>query len=88
MTPAIRYQDRDIALLSELGELGLLDTNMIRSRHFPDDQSGKACPKKLRQYKKCGLIETISFPVNYGSGKGIRRRTLRARGHEVAARIS
>jgi hypothetical protein len=56
MSTGFRYQNRCLKLLPELGELGILDQPMIRRRHFPLDESGRACPKKLRQYEDHGLV--------------------------------
>lgn len=60
MPKGIRYQPRDVRLLAEMGEVGILSEPMAR-RHFPDDRSGKACPKKLRQYVQTGLVEELKL---------------------------
>ncbi len=63
MPTGIRYQERDKLLLAELGELGLLDTDTIRQRHFPQDNSGRACPKKLAQYESVGLVQSAAIQL-------------------------
>lgn len=60
MPKGIRYQPRDVRLLIEMGEVGILSEPLAR-RHFPDDRSGKACPKKLRQYVQTGLVEELKL---------------------------
>jgi hypothetical protein len=60
MPKGIRYQDRDIRMLWEAGEVGFIDEALAR-RYFPDDASGKACPKKLRQYVQIGLMEELTL---------------------------
>lgn len=56
MSTGIRFQPRDMQLLSELGEVGILDIETIRGRYFPLDNSGKACPKKMNQYDDQKLV--------------------------------
>jgi len=60
MPKGIRYQPRDVHLLAEMGEVGIFSEPFAR-RHFPDDHSGKACPKKLRQYVQIGLVEELKL---------------------------
>ena len=40
-------QPRDITILEDLGEYGLLDTEMIRERHWPKAKSERACQNRL-----------------------------------------
>jgi hypothetical protein len=56
MSTEIRFQPRDVQLLSELGEVGILDIDTLRSRFFPLDKSGKACPKRMFLYEKNKLV--------------------------------
>jgi hypothetical protein len=79
MIGGIRYQDRDKAILSDLAEYGVLDTETIRQRHFPDATTPQACAKKLRQYKELGLVQAIDVTLD---GKKSSVYWLTALGHE------
>jgi protein involved in plasmid replication-relaxation len=70
MSTGIRYQPRDVKILSLIGELGILDLETIKTRYFLVGESDKACPKKLRQYKKLGLI--LEHKVEVASKKETR----------------
>lgn len=59
----IHFQSRDLALLTELGEVALLDTDTIHARHFPDDKSQRACRRRLRLFKAHNLIQTVHISV-------------------------
>lgn len=61
MPVGIRYQERCVELLTELGEVGIQDETLIRERHFPNDNSGRACPKKMTQYINVGLVEVLEI---------------------------
>lgn len=85
MPGGIRYQERDKQLLSELGELGLLDTDTIRERHFPSDKSRRACPKKLAQYESLGLVRSAAIQLK---GKDSKVWILTPRGAGEVARLT
>jgi Replication-relaxation len=72
MLPALRLQPRDLQLLNELGETGLLDTATIHRRHFPADRTGEACLRRLRLYAAHGLTEAIAPAVSFGLPRGGR----------------
>jgi Replication-relaxation len=72
MPPALRLQPRDLRLLTELGETGLLDTATLRARHFPADRTGEACLRRLRLYAAHGLTEAIAPAVSVGLPRGGR----------------
>jgi hypothetical protein len=56
-------QPRDLALLAELGEFGLLPTDVIHARHFPDDKTGVAVRRRLRLLANHQLIQTVAIAV-------------------------
>ncbi len=62
-TNGIHFQNRDLALLAELGEVALLDTDTIHARHFPNDKSVRACRRRLRVLKAHDLIQTVHISV-------------------------
>jgi hypothetical protein len=54
-----------VQLLSELGEVGILDIDMLRSRpYFALDTSGKSCSNKMRQYEGLKLVLKHDVPVS------------------------
>lgn len=64
MIVGIRYQDRDKAILSDLAEYGVLDTETVRRRHFREATVPQACAKKLKQYKDLGLVDSIDVTID------------------------
>lgn len=76
---ALRLQRRDVTLLCELGEVGLLDTPTLHQRHFPDDRSGQACRRRLRLYRQHALVQqicvSISTTTRYGRQPALFRLT-------------
>lgn len=81
MPEGIRYQVRDVESLAELGEVGIQDLAMIRERRFPDDNSGRACPKKWAQYVKVGLVEMFEI-------RGLKTYRLTPFGAEEVERLT
>ena len=69
---AIRIQPRDLTLLTELREVGFLDTTTLHDRHFPADRTGKACLRRLALYAQHGLVEPIGASVSFGLPRGGR----------------
>ena len=69
---AIRIQPRDLTLLTELREVGLLDTTTLHDRHFPADRTGKACLRRLALFSRHGLVEPICPSVSFGLPRGGR----------------
>lgn len=67
---SMKAQPRDFSILAELGEVGLLDTDTIWQRHFPLDQSGQACRRRLRLLADHGLTQTIHISVASTAGLG------------------
>lgn len=83
---AIRLQPRDLALLTELRDVGLLDTTTLHDRHFPADRTGKACLRRLALYARHGMVEPIAPSVSFGLPRGGRMpaiHRLTPRGAEV-----
>lgn len=62
-TRTIHLQDRDITMLTELGEVPLLDTEAIHARYFPKDTSMRACRRRLRLFNAHGLIQTLHISI-------------------------
>jgi hypothetical protein len=88
---AIRLQPRDLALLAELREVGLLDTTTLHDRHFPADRTGKACLRRLALYARHGLVEPIAPSVSFGLPRGGRLpaiHRLTPRGVEVLTSLT
>lgn len=73
---AIRLHNRDYSLLSELGEVGILDTPTIHRRHFPLDTTGEACLRRLRLYAGNGLILSTPHPLSAASTHGGRPQAV------------
>ena len=99
MSRALHIQDRDLNVLTELGELGILDTDTIRDRHFPTDKTGRACQRRLKSLSDHGLIKKAALVVTSGAQKTGRLPTLHcltpkgsdvleASGRASAARVS
>jgi integrase len=73
MPARIHYTDRDLAALNELGEVGLMSTEMIAVRHFnaTKESQRKYCQKRLRQFKNAGIVETTALTIH--AEKGVRK---------------
>lgn len=67
---SLKVQPRDFSILAELGEVGLLDTDTIWDRHFPLDQTGQACRRRLRLFADHGLTQTIHIAMAYSGTPG------------------
>jgi len=61
--PGLYLQPRDLQLLAELGEFGLLSTEVIHRRHFPKDTTGVAVRRRLRMLAGHGLIQSVTVAV-------------------------
>ncbi|MBI2806062.1 MAG: replication-relaxation family protein [Planctomycetes bacterium] len=83
---AIRVNSRDVSVLSEIGEVGLLDVETLWERHFPADHSGKACLRRLRLFCAHDILLPISVSVSFAmerSGRPRRLFRLTERGAEL-----
>lgn len=83
-------QSRDLGLLAELGEQGLLDTDMLHARHFPG-LSRRRCLQRLAAYRGEGLTRMI--PLSMWSRSGAHRaiptiHTLTERGGDALADLT
>lgn len=70
----IRVNSRDVSVLSEVGEVGLLDVETLWERHFPTDHSRKACHRRLRLYCAHDLLLPISVSVSFATERSGRPR--------------
>lgn len=85
--PGMRLQTRDLAILSELGEVALLDTETIHRRYFADDATGQACRRRLRLLAAHGLTQTLQIGVTttHRTGRLPTIHRLTAIGADVVA---
>ena len=90
---SIHFTSRDIAALEELGELGLMTTDMIFERHYRTERPNalKNCQQRLRQFKdEAGIIDSLPLIIN--TPKGIRKipdaRRLTIKGADVIEDIT
>jgi hypothetical protein len=61
----MELSERDQGALCELGELGLMDTELIWQRHYTPTESGlKYCQRRLRKFAQEGITEIIDPPYN------------------------
>jgi hypothetical protein len=61
---AVHLQPRDVQILTELGEFGMLDTDMIRARYWPDAKNDRACQERLKLLREESLVRTALLSVN------------------------
>ena len=70
MPAGLHLQERDLDLLAQIGELGLLDTETIHERFF-SGVTPRRVQQRLRLYRDHGLLRTVVLTVWCGeSGKG------------------
>ncbi|HUY90314.1 MAG TPA: replication-relaxation family protein [Pirellulales bacterium] len=69
MKNSMHLQDRDVALLAEIGQVGLLDTNLIHRRHFRA-VSRRRCQQRLQEIQRHGLTHSVALTVWYGRSGG------------------
>jgi len=83
---AIHLQPRDIEMLSLLGDVGVLDTDLLHVRCFPE-VTLRRCQQRLKQHAEQGLIRSQKLAVWYGdeSGRVPTLFTLTERGADVVA---
>ncbi len=75
-TNNVRLNERDLAILRELGDVGLLDTPEIHRRHFPADRTGRACQRRLALLADHGLIVRVALPMLFADQRGGRIPTI------------
>lgn len=61
---ALHLMPRDLSLLSEIGELGVLDTATIHARHWADDTGIRACQSRLKKLDEAGLVRKAELAVS------------------------
>ncbi len=88
MTRNLHFTPRDLAILSEFGEVGLLDTVTVRARHFPADRTGRACLRRLRRFADQGLVRPLSPLATFMEGRLPIVYCLTPRGGEVITELT
>lgn len=83
----IHITDRDIDILSTLGELGFLDTETLH-RRFWADASLRACQKRLKLFQSAGLSKAVQLQVWYADGPHGRLPTLHCLTEQGAATVT
>jgi hypothetical protein len=69
MKSLLQLQERDVKLLNEIGQVGLLDTAQIHRRHF-EQVSLRRCQQRLREIEASGLTHSVRLNVWYGKEGG------------------
>lgn len=87
--PAIQLQPRDIEMFSLLGDVGVLDTDLLHARCFAE-VSLRRCQQRLKQHVEQGLIRSQKLTVWYGdqSGRMPTLFTLTESGAEVVHEVT
>lgn len=75
----IQFQPRDLAALTELGEVGLMTSDMLFDRHYPPattdakrvDSSRRYFRRRFQQFAKQNIVEAIA--LTFHSFQGPRR---------------
>ncbi len=62
---SLHLQQRDIAILADLGEYGLLDTVMLRNRHWEATASTRACQHRMRLLTEESLVKKANLIVAF-----------------------
>lgn len=68
-------QPRDIAILETVGELGTADLPIIHAKHFPHDNSGRACQRRVKMLADVGLLKRTRILV---TDQGFKQGSLPA----------
>ena len=66
--PDVRFQQRDLAILTELGEVGILDGPTIAERHFSSTRTPRACQRRLSLYAAHGLVHSLPIAMTMDDG--------------------
>ena len=67
---SVHLQPRDLLLLEEIGEYGLLDTATIHARHWSGAKDPRACQQRLSKLVDGGLIRQTRLTVVVDVGRG------------------
>lgn len=90
MPKSVQLQPRDVGMLGELGEVGVLDTELAHQRHF-GEVSLRRCQQRLRILHDQNLIRSIPISVWHGDVGGGCVPTIHGlteRGAEAVAAIT
>ena len=60
--------ERDYAILSDIGEHGILDMRMIHERHWAEGTDVRACQKRMSILKEQGFVDEASLGVTRQAG--------------------
>lgn len=60
-TKRINYQKRDLALLSKIGKVVVVDDEMIQEEYFADNTTGDARARRIRMLMADGRIRRLRF---------------------------
>lgn len=63
--PPLRLQERDLRLLTDLGQVLLLDSRTIHLRYYATDASGKSMLRRLRLLREHRIVEPIRLSVAF-----------------------
>ena len=94
---SLHIQPRDLAILTDLGEYGLLDTQMLQHRHWGKAETMRACQHRMRLLtqealvKKANLIvafDASSKSVNGQGGSIPTAYVLTPKGAEVLEKLT
>jgi len=72
----IHLQERDCQLFADLGEVVVMDTEMIHQRRFPNDRTGEACRRRMRMHRKSGYVSAVRLTVTFAGQKRGRFSTV------------
>jgi hypothetical protein len=65
----LHLEQRDLQLLAEIGELGLLDIELIHARYWPDAKTKRASQKRLKLLTEHGLVKPARLEVTYRTAR-------------------
>lgn len=75
MKTSVQLQDRDVGLLAELAQVGVLDTDLIHRRHF-SAVTRRRCQQRLQELQEQRLTGSVALTVWYGKHGGGRVPTI------------
>jgi hypothetical protein len=68
----LRLQERDLRLLTDLGEVLLLDSRAVHERYYHGEPSGKSMLRRLGLLREHGIIEPIPLSVAVADRRKLR----------------
>lgn len=66
----MHLNDRDLAILADVGEYGCLDTILIHRRHWPPDTGIRACQNRLKKLVEAKLLRPARLTVSQTASTG------------------